>query len=137
MVAINKEQLKALAIKLHEINALKFGDFEMKVGLRSPVYFDLRVIISHPNVMVSRVSHINFSRCMVHKMPFHDTHVLVFSRICYRIYCWISRERKTLNTIIFAVCHIQRFRLPHWSRSKAKNRCSFVARKPKPTERKN
>lgn len=53
MVAINEEQLKMLAIKLHEINALKFGDFEMKVGLRSPVYFDLRVIISHPDVMVS------------------------------------------------------------------------------------
>lgn len=55
MVAINEQQLKALAIKLHEINALKFGDFEMKVGLRSPVYFDLRVIISHPDVMVSGI----------------------------------------------------------------------------------
>lgn len=53
MVAINDERLKELAIKLHEINALKFGDFEMKIGLRSPVYFDLRIIISHPNVMVS------------------------------------------------------------------------------------
>lgn len=62
MVAINKEQLSTLAIKLHEINALKFGDFEMKVGLRSPVYFDLRVIISHPDVMVSSVCHTYFTR---------------------------------------------------------------------------
>lgn len=60
MVAINEQQLKVLAIKLHEINALKFGDFEMKVGLRSPVYFDLRVIISHPDVMVSVVGRFVF-----------------------------------------------------------------------------
>lgn len=47
------EQRKALALKLFEINAFKFGDFKMKVGVRSPVYFDLRVIVSYPEVMVS------------------------------------------------------------------------------------
>lgn len=56
MVARNTEQLKTLAVKLFEINAVKFGDFEMKVGLRSPIYFDLRVIISFPEVMVRFVS---------------------------------------------------------------------------------
>lgn len=48
------ERLTELAVKLYEINAVKFGDFEMKIGLRSPIYFDLRVIVSHPQVMVSR-----------------------------------------------------------------------------------
>lgn len=60
MVLINSEQLKTLAVQLFEINAVKFGDFEMKIGLRSPIYFDLRVIISHPHVMVSFFSQISF-----------------------------------------------------------------------------
>ncbi|XP_076752345.1 rudimentary-like isoform X1 [Xylocopa sonorina] len=48
--AMNTE-LKELAIALYEIDALKFGEFVTKVGLKTPVYFDLRVIISHPKLM--------------------------------------------------------------------------------------
>ncbi|XP_058061085.1 uridine 5'-monophosphate synthase [Anopheles bellator] len=43
--------LQKLALKLFEIDAFKFGDFKMKVGINSPVYFDLRVVVSHPDVM--------------------------------------------------------------------------------------
>ncbi|XP_076384291.1 uridine 5'-monophosphate synthase-like [Megalopta genalis] len=46
-------ELKKLAISLFEIDAIKFGEFVTKVGLKSPVYFDLRVIISQPKVMVT------------------------------------------------------------------------------------
>ncbi|KAL9888486.1 rudimentary-like [Glossina fuscipes fuscipes] len=42
---------KSLVLKLYEINAFKFGDYKMKVGINSPVYFDLRVIVSYPEVM--------------------------------------------------------------------------------------
>lgn len=73
MVSLNEQQLKELAIKLYEISgkyficyssnfmfytfssklsAFKFGDFKMKVGINSPVYFDLRVIVAHPELMV-------------------------------------------------------------------------------------
>lgn len=48
---VNEDKLKSLIVKLHEIDAFKFGNFKMKVGINSPVYFDLRVIVSHPDVM--------------------------------------------------------------------------------------
>ncbi|XP_015596700.1 uridine 5'-monophosphate synthase [Cephus cinctus] len=44
-------ELKKLAEALFDIEALKFGNFVTKVGLPTPVYFDLRVIISHPKIM--------------------------------------------------------------------------------------
>lgn len=53
MVQDHAENIKNLAIKLFEIEAFKFGEFTLKSGQKSPVYFDLRVIISFPEVMVS------------------------------------------------------------------------------------
>ncbi|XP_012228432.1 uridine 5'-monophosphate synthase [Linepithema humile] len=40
-----------LAVDLYNVQAVKFGDFKTKIGLRTPVYFDLRVIISYPKLM--------------------------------------------------------------------------------------
>lgn len=92
MVSEYKEKLKTLAIKLHEIDAIKFGDFKTKSGLNSPIYFDLRVIISHPDVMVTIVTCFNIirpqqtpnkSRSIIYAI---DTNWIVCfaSRICYR-----------------------------------------------------
>ncbi|KAL3271525.1 hypothetical protein HHI36_022002 [Cryptolaemus montrouzieri] len=47
--------MESLAVELFKINAIKFGDYKTKVGLYTPVYFDLRVIISYPALMESLV----------------------------------------------------------------------------------
>lgn len=60
MITVEMEALlKELAVELYDIQAVKFGEFKTKVGLKTPVYFDLRVIISHPKLMVNTYEHLN------------------------------------------------------------------------------
>jgi uridine monophosphate synthetase len=60
-----------VALQLFDIGAIKFGDFQLKTGEVSPIYVDLREIISFPKILKS-----------VSELIWQQTHSLNFDLMC-------------------------------------------------------
>ena len=48
---MTSEMLKDVLLSLESMGSIKFGEFTLKSGLKSPVYFDLRLMVSDPRLM--------------------------------------------------------------------------------------
>jgi uridine monophosphate synthetase len=101
---VSDRAVAGLVRRLHEIGGVRFGDFVLKSGVTSPFYVDLRVVISHPEVLaeVGRLMALAVARCRADRIagiPYAGLPLAVAASLAGGIpLVYPRREAKTYGT---------------------------------------
>ncbi|XP_034549564.1 uridine 5'-monophosphate synthase [Notolabrus celidotus] len=68
---MDNDSIDSLILKLHDVDAVKFGEYKLKTGMMTPIYIDLRVLVSHPALM-NQVSSLIYQRVQEEGLQFDN-----------------------------------------------------------------
>jgi len=89
--------LDVLAFELFNAGCIKFGEFTLKSGIKSPIYFDFRTLVSHPKLLVYNLS-INSIRVL----KWWNKHYLL-KDLASRIFCEKIKESALDSDLVCGV----------------------------------
>ncbi|ELT91051.1 hypothetical protein CAPTEDRAFT_174437 [Capitella teleta] len=97
---IKSLSLQELVLKLFDVKGLKFGRFVMRTGEVTPIYIDMRVIWTYPELVVSVCEHIwdlferkNISCDLLCGLPYQGIPIASYLSTKYNVPMLLKRKR--------------------------------------------